>query len=104
MVSWEGKKLHVVITDFGVANFADSSPLTTSLSKAGAAAWMAPEILIASSGGQPGMPIKHTRASDIYSFVMLMLLVRIYIHVNTNWKVEIAIDLLYLSTVTIRCT
>ncbi|KIP03003.1 hypothetical protein PHLGIDRAFT_78235, partial [Phlebiopsis gigantea 11061_1 CR5-6] len=58
------------LADFGVANFADSTQASVSLTRTGASRWMAPEILVAE---QEDGPVRPTPASDVFSFGMLML-------------------------------
>lgn len=43
---------------------------SVSLTRTGASRWMAPEILMAE---QEDSPVKHSPASDVFSFGMLML-------------------------------
>ena len=93
-------KLNVMLTDFGVANFADSTNFSASLQRTGASRWMAPEILSAADSldnESPGIrnpdvekpdiedpddvdtiSIIHTRESDVFSLGMCMLQVRVY--------------------------
>ena len=61
------------LADFGVANFADSTQASVSLTRTGASRWMAPEILMAE---QEDGPVQATPASDVFSFGMLILQVR----------------------------
>ena len=79
-------RLHVVITDFGLANFVDANPATSSLSRTGASPYMAPEVL--RSAREQGVPVRHSRESDMYSFGMLILLVRV-MRMNLTHDIDI---------------
>lgn len=61
---------NVLLTDFGISNFADSTTTSVSLTMTGAVRWMAPEVLKAEQSGEA---IRHTPASDVFSFGMCVL-------------------------------
>lgn len=62
------------LADFGLASLMKLPSTELSLTRAGALRWMAREILEAD---QRGLPVHHTPESDIFSFAMCILHVRL---------------------------
>ncbi|GJE96379.1 kinase-like domain-containing protein [Phanerochaete sordida] len=59
---------HVRLADFGLSDFSDTSSASMSSADAGAARYMAPEVLLPTKFGL--QHVRHTPSSDVHSFAM----------------------------------